>query len=308
MSIYNPRRWERSRVPSGFSWAILTGSCSTQEACRCGSDAGVIAIMARYEKALQAVEDAHRRRRPRGRTRPGRSDAARRFQDVSVSGRSRGVRRRAARVRRELRAGSGRQARRRLRTFLDVEWVLIGPLQSNKTALAADVFDRIESIDRLKIAQRLSDARSSARPPLDAARAGEHQRRSDEERRRARGRGPARCGRRIVAAPRLRAASWASPHRPRTSRTQRMQFAMLRSCRDQARARGLRCDDAVDGHVRRTSKRRSPKARRRCASGRRSSALVPSDVRVARRRRYDRCVRGDGTRAGTCAPRVRTSG
>lgn len=48
-----------------------------------------------------------------------------------------------------------------------LRWVLIGPLQSNKTALAAEVFDRVESIDRLKIAQRLSEARPAARGPLE---------------------------------------------------------------------------------------------------------------------------------------------
>ncbi len=40
-----------------------------------------------------------------------------------------------------------------------IEWRLIGPLQSNKAAAAAQAFDAVESIDRLKIAQRLSAAR-----------------------------------------------------------------------------------------------------------------------------------------------------
>jgi pyridoxal phosphate enzyme (YggS family) len=40
-----------------------------------------------------------------------------------------------------------------------IQWHLIGPLQSNKTKLAAEYFDWVQSIDRLKIAQRLSEQR-----------------------------------------------------------------------------------------------------------------------------------------------------
>jgi pyridoxal phosphate enzyme (YggS family) len=47
----------------------------------------------------------------------------------------------------------------------DVSWHLIGPLQSNKTAQAA-AFDWVESVDRLKIAQRLSAQRDAGLPPL----------------------------------------------------------------------------------------------------------------------------------------------
>src|SRR5689334_4724599 len=47
----------------------------------------------------------------------------------------------------------------------DVSWHLIGPLQSNKTAQAA-AFDWVETVDRLKIAQRLSAQRAPALPPL----------------------------------------------------------------------------------------------------------------------------------------------
>jgi PLP dependent protein len=42
-----------------------------------------------------------------------------------------------------------------------IEWHLIGPLQSNKARMAAEHFDWIETVDRLKIADRLS----AARPP-----------------------------------------------------------------------------------------------------------------------------------------------
>ncbi len=47
-----------------------------------------------------------------------------------------------------------------------LEWHLIGPLQSNKTRIVAEQFDWVHSIDRLKIAQRLSAQRPATLPPL----------------------------------------------------------------------------------------------------------------------------------------------
>ena len=49
---------------------------------------------------------------------------------------------------------------------LDIEWHLIGPLQSNKARLAAETFDWVETVDRLKVAERLAAARDPARGPL----------------------------------------------------------------------------------------------------------------------------------------------
>jgi PLP dependent protein len=46
------------------------------------------------------------------------------------------------------------------------EWHLIGPLQSNKTRPVAEAFDWVQSVDRLKIAQRLSEQRPAGRAPL----------------------------------------------------------------------------------------------------------------------------------------------
>ncbi len=46
-------------------------------------------------------------------------------------------------------------------------WHFIGPLQSNKTRPVAEHFDWVHSIDRLKIAQRLSDQRPEGMPPLN---------------------------------------------------------------------------------------------------------------------------------------------
>lgn len=47
-----------------------------------------------------------------------------------------------------------------------IEWHLIGPLQSNKTRVVAEQFDWVHSVDRLKVAQRLSDQRPAHLAPL----------------------------------------------------------------------------------------------------------------------------------------------
>ncbi|CAB3640372.1 YggS family pyridoxal phosphate-dependent enzyme [Trinickia soli] len=49
----------------------------------------------------------------------------------------------------------------------DMEWHFIGPLQSNKTRPVAEHFDWVHSVDRLKIAERLSEQRPDALPPLN---------------------------------------------------------------------------------------------------------------------------------------------
>ena len=47
-----------------------------------------------------------------------------------------------------------------------LEWHCIGPLQSNKTRPVAEHFDWVHTIDRLKVAQRLSEQRPDGLPPL----------------------------------------------------------------------------------------------------------------------------------------------
>ena len=47
-----------------------------------------------------------------------------------------------------------------------LEWHCIGPIQSNKTRLVAENFDWVQSVERLKIAQRLSEQRPDGLPPL----------------------------------------------------------------------------------------------------------------------------------------------
>ena len=49
----------------------------------------------------------------------------------------------------------------------NIEWHFIGPIQSNKTQLIAEHFSWVHSVDRLKIARRLSSARSDQLPPLN---------------------------------------------------------------------------------------------------------------------------------------------
>ena len=50
---------------------------------------------------------------------------------------------------------------------LGIEWHFIGPIQSNKTRGLAQTMAWVHSIDRLKIAQRLSDQRPAHLPPLN---------------------------------------------------------------------------------------------------------------------------------------------
>jgi pyridoxal phosphate enzyme (YggS family) len=58
----------------------------------------------------------------------------------------------------------------RLRTLLPdktLEWHFIGPIQSNKTRLIAEQFAWVHTVDRLRIAQRLSEQRPPDMPPVN---------------------------------------------------------------------------------------------------------------------------------------------
>ncbi|PBJ22079.1 hypothetical protein BSF44_32320 [Pseudomonas sp. ACN8] len=50
---------------------------------------------------------------------------------------------------------------------LPLIWHFIGPIQSNKTRAIAEHFDWVHSVDRLKVAQRLSEQRPADLPPLN---------------------------------------------------------------------------------------------------------------------------------------------
>ena len=53
-----------------------------------------------------------------------------------------------------------------LRASAGLVWHCFGPIQSNKTRLVAEHFDWVQSVDRLKIAERLSAQRPTNLPPL----------------------------------------------------------------------------------------------------------------------------------------------
>ena len=119
-----------------------------------------------------------------------------------------------------------------------LRWVLIGPLQSNKTALAAEVFGRIESIDRLKIAQRLADARAPQHVPLDVLVqiniSGEASKSGVTP-----DRAVALAGE-ITSLPRLAFRGFMGIAEPTDDVSrQRAQFAVLRRCAEHARSLGL---------------------------------------------------------------------
>jgi len=59
------------------------------------------------------------------------------------------------------------EASEKMTSLPRLEWHLIGPLQSNKTRLAAQCFDWIHTIDREKIARRLSEQRPAHLPALN---------------------------------------------------------------------------------------------------------------------------------------------
>src|SRR4051812_27645166 len=153
MSIYNPSD-DSDRI-----------SCSTQVACQwCASRAEP--IMGHYENAWQAVReriDAAARAAGREPRDVHLLAVAKTFPADAV----RAVYAAGQRAFGENYVQEGAAKRAALADLTDVAWHLIGPLQSNKTALAAATFDCIESVDRLKIAQRLSAQRPASLPPLD---------------------------------------------------------------------------------------------------------------------------------------------
>lgn len=82
----------------------------------------------------------------------------------------------AARIRDAYQAGQHRFGENYLQEALDkqealadlaIEWHFIGPIQSNKTRTIAEHFSWVHSVDRLKIATRLSAQRPAHLPPLN---------------------------------------------------------------------------------------------------------------------------------------------
>jgi PLP dependent protein len=122
-----------------------------------------------------------------------------------------------------------------------VEWHFIGPIQSNKTRPIAANFAWVHTVDRLKIAQRLSEQRPDALGPLNICLqvniSGETSKSgaAPEEL-------PA-LARQVVALPRLRLRGLMAIPEPETDPArQRAAFARVRALYDALNAEGLALD------------------------------------------------------------------
>ncbi len=128
---------------------------------------------------------------------------------------------------------------------LALEWHFIGPLQSNKTRPVAEHFAWAHSVERLKIAERLSAQRPGSLPPLNVCVqvnvSGEASKSGC-----APDAAPALC-RAIVTLPRLRLRGLMAIPEPGLSDAEnsalaRRRFAVLRELRDTLNAEGLALD------------------------------------------------------------------
>ncbi len=127
---------------------------------------------------------------------------------------------------------------------LDLEWHFVGPLQSNKTRAVAENFAWVHSVDRPKIAERLSAQRPAALPPLDVC---VQVNVSGEESKS--GCAPADAAalcRAVAALPRLRLRGLMAIPEPteptRDSALARRRFALLRDLRGAMNAAGMALD------------------------------------------------------------------
>jgi pyridoxal phosphate enzyme (YggS family) len=124
---------------------------------------------------------------------------------------------------------------------LAITWHFIGPLQSNKTKLVAERFAWVHSVDRPRIAERLSAQRPAGTAPLQVCVqvnvSGEATKR---------GAAPAEVpalARAVAALPRLRLRGLMTIPEPSDDpRVQRARFDALRELRDTLAARGLALD------------------------------------------------------------------
>jgi len=123
----------------------------------------------------------------------------------------------------------------------EIEWHFIGPLQSNKTKVVAENFDWVHSVDRLKIAERLSDQRPDGMPRLNVCLQINV---SGEDSKSGVAPGDASAlARQIAALPRLRLRGlMAIPEPAGTLDEQRAPHRRLREILDTLRADGLELD------------------------------------------------------------------
>ena len=133
------------------------------------------------------------------------------------------------------------QAVARLQPGVPVSWHFIGPIQSNKTRPIAASFQWVHTVERLKIAQRLSEQRPPELGPLDiclqvnisgeATKSGALEAEVPE------------LARQVAALPNLRLRGLMAIPEPTPDRAlQRAAFARLRTLYESLRAGGLRLD------------------------------------------------------------------
>ncbi len=128
-----------------------------------------------------------------------------------------------------------------LTDLTDLRWHLIGPLQSNKTTFAATSFAWIETIDRARIATRLSAARADKNAPLDVCIqvnvSGESSKSGVEPE------DAVGLGKTVAALPGLRLRGIMGIPEPTPDVTlRRSRFRQLRECFDACRGAGLPVD------------------------------------------------------------------
>ena len=128
-----------------------------------------------------------------------------------------------------------------LADLTDIEWHLIGPLQSNKASVAAERFNWVQTIDRVKIGERLSRARSAAAPPLEVCVQVNVSGEASKS-----GVAPADAvplAKAVAALPRLKLRGiMGIPEPTEDAVRRRAQFRVLRECLDGCRAAGLAAD------------------------------------------------------------------
>jgi PLP dependent protein len=168
MSIYNPALSAMLRHHAAPQQAVV---CNFRaEMAEVASPGGVPewfqSIMSRYEKAWQAA----RARVAAAARAAGRAPESVELVAVSKTFPAEAVREVAGLGQRAFGENYVQEAatkREALAGLPGIEWRLIGPLQGNKAGLAAATFDAVESVDRVKIAERLAASRPAERQPLD---------------------------------------------------------------------------------------------------------------------------------------------